>query len=205
MGNGTQAHWERVYVEKNDTEVSWHQEKPVPSLDLAKLAGINASSEVIDVGGGTSRFVDGLLAQGVENLTVLDISEHALAAARARLGPHSNNVSWIAADVTTWSPDRQYDLWHDRAVFHFLTGAADRAAYVDRLYAALRPNGHAIIATFALDGPERCSGLPVVRYSPETLAGTLGNRFQLVAESSHLHVTPWNSQQSFQFSLFRKI
>lgn len=202
MSDNQKSHWEGVYAEKADADVSWHQNVPSVSLELADTAGIDASSAVIDVGGGTSRFVDCLLGRGVEDVTVLDVSEPALAAAQARLGARKADVRWAVADVTAWSPDRHYDLWHDRAVFHFMTDLADREAYVDRLSTALHPGSHAIIATFALDGPERCSGLPVVRYSPKSLAVTLGPRFELITDQRHLHVTPWGTQQSFQFSLF---
>lgn len=202
MNDDPKSHWEGVYAEKSDGDVSWHQDVPSVSLEFADAAGVDASSVIIDVGGGTSQFADCLLDRGFKDVTVLDVSEPALAAARARLGTREADVRWIVADVTAWSPDRHYDLWHDRAVFHFMTVPGDRAAYVDRLSNALRPNGRAIISTFALDGPERCSGLPVMRYSPKTLAETLGPRFELIANRRHLHVTPWGTQQSFQFSLF---
>lgn len=159
---------------------------------------------MIDIGGGTSRLAAALLARGLRDVTVLDLSQAALDAARARLGTGGDGVTWIAADVTRWTPTRRYDLWHDRAAFHFLVDPADRAAYLVRLDRALVPGGHALIATFALDGPERCSGLPVVRYSPETLAQVLGPRFTPVARRLHDHLTPRGALQKFQFSLFRK-
>lgn len=202
MNDDPKSHWESVYAEKSDGDVSWHQDVPSVSLEFADAAGVDASSVIIDVGGGTSRFAECLLDRGFKDVTVLDVSEPALAAARARLGPREADVRRIVADVTVWSPDRHYDLWHDRAVFHFMTVPGDRPAYVDRLSNALRPNGRAIISTFAPDGPERCSGLPVMRYSPKTLAEALGPRFELIANRRHLHVTPWGTQQSFQFSLF---
>lgn len=204
MNDDPKSHWESVYAEKSDGDVSWHQDVPSVSLEFADAAGVDASSVIIDVGGGTSRFAECLLDRGFKDVTVLDVSEPALAAARARLGPREADVRRIVADVTVWSPDRHYDLWHDRAVFHFMTVPGDRPAYVDRLSNALRPNGRAIISTFAPDGPERCSGLPVMRYSPKTLAEALGPRFELIANRRHLHVTPWGTQQSFQFSLFRR-
>lgn len=202
MNDDPKSHWEGVYAEKSDGDISWHQDVPSVSLEFADAAGVDASSVIIDVGGGTSQFADCLLDRGFKDVTVLDVSEPALAAARARLGIREADVRWIVADVTAWSPDGHYDLWHDRAVFHFMTAPGNRAAYVDRLSNALRPNGRAIISTFALDGPERCSGLPFMRYSPKTLAETLGPRFELIANRRHLHVTPWGMQQSFQFSLF---
>jgi SAM-dependent methyltransferase len=204
MVEDPQSHWDRVYAAKSDAEVSWHQETPAPSLDFVAAAGIGEGAAVIDVGGGRSRLVDALLDRGVGDIAVLDLSETALAGARRRLGGRDGRVRWIVADVTRWMPDRTYDLWHDRAVLHFLTDAAGRAAYVERLVAALRPGGYAIVATFATDGPERCSGLPVVRYSPDSLAATLGDDFHLVESRAHLHATPWGARQSFQFSLFRK-
>jgi len=135
----------------------------------------------------------------------LDLSESALAAARVRLGARENSVKWIAADITRWEPTQTYDIWHDRAVFHFLVKPDDRDAYIQRVSRSVIPGGHAIIATFALDGPEKCSGLPVARYSPSSLAETLGSVFSLMTDQFHLHHTPWGSQQSFQYSLFRKL
>lgn len=196
-------HWEGVYREKEDTRLSWHQDDPSISLELCDVAGVDSGSSAIDIGGGTSRFAERLMERGLSDVSVLDLSEAALDRSRRQLGAVGEQIKWIAADVTTWSPDRNYDLWHDRAVFHFLVDADDRSAYRDRLCRCLRPNGHAMIATFALDGPEKCSGLPVVRYNPEGLSEELGDRFTLVAHRSHKHNTPWGSPQSFQFSLLR--
>jgi SAM-dependent methyltransferase len=145
-----------------------------------------------------------IVNQGFEDITVLDLSEAALATAKARLRDRGAKVHWIAADATAWEPLKAYDVWHDRAAFHFLTEERDRAAYVARLERAVKVGGYAIIATFALDGPERCSGLPVVRYDPATLGQTLGRAFQLVDIRRHAHATPWGSDQSFQFSVFRR-
>ena len=197
------AHWQRVYATKGETEVSWFQENPTVSLELIERVGVTPRSAVIDIGGGASRLVDSLLSRGFEQLTVLDVSETALAAARARLGAKSARVRWVAADVTQWEPPpAAYDLWHDRAAFHFLTEPADRAAYLARLRKALRPRGHVIIATFAPDGPERCSGLPVVRYDAASLAEILGAAFRLVDARRDEHRTPWAATQRFQFSTF---
>jgi hypothetical protein len=137
-------------------------------------------------------------------LTVLDLSETALAAARARIGDEARNVEWIVADVTKWTPARQYDIWHDRAAFHFLTDPDDRAAYVSRLKSALRPGGQAIIGTFALDGPEKCSGLPVQRYDGASLQTMLGSEFTILEQRRETHTTPWGSTQSFQFTRFQR-
>jgi len=199
-----QAHWENVYATRGEREVSWFEEQPALSLELIGAAGATPRSSVIDVGGGASRLVDALLADAFEAVTVLDISEPALSAAKRRLGSKAAQVTWVVADVTTWEPSQQYDLWHDRAVLHFLTDASDRAAYVARLAEALRPGGHAIIGTFALDGPERCSGLPVVRYNAASLAALLGPDFDLVETRTHAHKTPMGGVQRFQFSLFRR-
>jgi SAM-dependent methyltransferase len=199
-----QAHWENVYATRGEREVSWFQERPAPSLDLIRAAGATPRSSVIDVGGGASRLVDALLADGFTAVTVLDISEAALATAKRRLGSKAADVTWIVADITTWEPPQAYDLWHDRAVLHFLTDASDRAAYVTRLKQALRSGGHAIISTFALDGPERCSGLPVVRYDAKSLAELLGNEFDLIETRTQDHPTPMGGVQRFQFSVFRR-
>jgi len=139
-----------------------------------------------------------------QNVTVLDLSESALGAAKARLGDQADNVQWVVADVTTWEPPQTYDLWHDRAAFHFLTDDAARSAYVDRLRSALKPTGHVIIGAFALNGPERCSGLPVTRHDAASLAATLGPEFELIDTRPHQHVTPWGATQQFQFSTFRR-
>jgi SAM-dependent methyltransferase len=198
-----QAHWEGVYTKKGENEVSWFQENPAPSLELIAQVGATSASAIVDIGGGASRLVDNLVERGFEDVTVLDLSEAALEAAKIRLGCRAAQVHWFVADVTSWEPQKTYDIWHDRAAFHFLTEESDRTAYLARLERALKVGGYAVIATFALDGPERCSGLPVVRYDPANLDQTLGRRFKLVDTHRHAHATPWGSQQSFQFSVFR--
>lgn len=197
------AHWQNVYRTKGEKGVSWYQDNPVPSLELLELAGATPRAAIIDIGGGASRLVDVLVSQGFEDVTVLDLSEAALATARDRLGDEGARVKWVACDVTTWEPGRLYDVWHDRAAFHFLTGPADQAAYVNRLQRALRPGGHAIIATFAPDGPEKCSGLEVARHDAGSLTKILGNAFRLADARRHEHVTPGGATQRFQFSTFR--
>jgi SAM-dependent methyltransferase len=209
MGDASrQAHWENVYTTKGENEVSWFQQSPSPSLELIAQTGAVNHSAIIDIGGGASRLVDHLVEQGFEDVTVLDLSGAALAAAKTRLESHlgarAERVSWIVADATIWEPAKSYDVWHDRAAFHFLTGASDRAAYVARLGRCLKIGGHAIIATFALDGPEKCSGLPVARYDSASLGQTLGTMFKLVHTQRHEHATPWDSRQIFQFSVFRR-
>lgn len=195
-------HWEEVYREKAEDTVSWFQVHPDLSLELIRATGVGHRDAIIDVGGGASRLVDHLLAEGRTDLTVLDIAEAALERAGARLGPSALKVQWLVADVTRWQPQRLYRLWHDRAVFHFLTEPAERAAYARNLRTALVPGGSAIIASFAPDGPERCSGLPVQRYSPESLAVELGPAFRLKHSLSDSHLTPAGRVQRFQYSLF---
>jgi 2-polyprenyl-3-methyl-5-hydroxy-6-metoxy-1,4-benzoquinol methylase len=199
------AHWEAVYATKGENEVSWFQENPAPSLELIALTRPTPRSAIIDIGGGASRLVDRLVAHGFGDVTVLDLSEAALASASARLGDSAKRVHWVTADVTQWHPAQAYDIWHDRAAFHFLTEPADRAAYVARLTQAIKPGGHAIIGTFALDGPEKCSGLSVNRYDAASLGEALGDGFELIDARPHQHVTPWNAVQRFQFCVFRRI
>lgn len=200
-----ERHWENVYKEKGEYQVSWFQESPAISLDLLDAVGATPKSAVIDIGGGASRLVDALLDRGYGDVTVLDLSEPAIAIAKGRLGERAASVAWIAGDVTKWEPVPRYDVWHDRAAFHFLTEASDRTAYAARLTTALRPGGHAIIGTFAMDGPERCSGLPVIRYDAARLGAALGSSFALVETRRHDHKTPWETIQRFQFSVFRRV
>jgi len=199
------AHWERVYATKAETEVSWFQEDPRPSLEALARIGADRRSAIIDVGGGASRLVDRLIQEGFEDVTVLDLSAAALEAAKARLGEAARKVRWIVADATAWAPARTFDVWHDRAAFHFLVDPDDQASYVDRMTRALRPGGVAIIATFAPDGPEKCSGLPVVRRDAESLAAALGPGFLLVETQRHEQRTPSGAIQHFQFSAFRRV
>jgi SAM-dependent methyltransferase len=198
------AHWEGVYSTKGEKEVSWFQEDPAISVELIKQTNATRDSAIIDIGGGASRLVDALLNDGYRDITVLDLSTTALELARKRIGPASAQVAWIVADVTTWRPARQYEVWHDRAAFHFLNDPDDRRAYLTCLRAAMAPGGQVIIGTFALDGPEKCSGLPVQRYDSNNLAEQLGSSFALAETRVEIHRTPWNSNQSFQFSRFRR-
>ncbi|HSN18130.1 MAG TPA: methyltransferase [Gammaproteobacteria bacterium] len=197
-----QHHWEQVYREKAEDAVSWYQAHPQVSLQLIR-ACTRPGDALIDVGGGASRLVDHLLAEGFTDLTVLDIAAAALERARARLGKAAAKVRWLTADIIQWHPERRYALWHDRAVFHFMTEARDRAAYAARLRESLAPGGHAVIASFALDGPERCSGLPVRRYSPDSLAAEMGVGFRLLESRMEEHLTPMGRSQRFQYSLLR--
>lgn len=199
-----EAHWQNVYSSKATTAVSWYQETPAPSLDLLYLVGATRNAGIIDIGGGASILTDNLLALGYGDLSVLDISRASLEAAQARIGAAAGDVDWIVADVTQWHPERSYDVWHDRAAFHFLVDEKQQAAYADRLRAALRQGGHAIIGTFAPDGPEKCSGLTVQRHDAASLAAMLGAGFALIDSRRYNHVTPWGAMQHFHFGTFRR-
>ena len=199
-----QAHWQNVYQTKGERDVSWFQEVPTISLDLIRATGVGPDAPIIDIGGGASRLVDALVSEGFRSISVLDVSDKALATSRERLGPRAKNVTWIVADVTAWHPDKTYDVWHDRAAFHFLTEPADRAAYAECARKAVRPGGHIIIGTFAPDGPERCSGLPVLRHDATSIGEVLGPSFKLIESRRHDHQTPGGSMQRFQFSRFQR-
>lgn len=207
-GVSRKSHWENIYATKGEREVSWFQENPAPSLELIALAGLSQGASIIDIGGGASRLVDALVERNIGQITVLDLSAAALDAARERLkerlGSKAVAVRWVAADITTWEPTQTYDLWHDRAAFHFLTDPADQSAYVERLKKAVKRGGYVIIGTFALDGPERCSGLPIVRYDAASLSAILGSDFKLIDARRHDHATPGGAVQRFQFSTFRR-
>jgi hypothetical protein len=196
-------HWEGVYSTKAETAVSWYQRHSTRSLALV-TASADRASHIVDIGGGASTLVDDLLERGYTNVTVLDIAEAPLAKARSRLGAKASRVTWIVADVTRWQPPRLYDAWHDRAVFHFLTKAEEQDAYVATLRAGTKPRATVIMATFAPDGPDNCSGLPVQRYSPQALAARIGPPFVLVDETHEAHSTPWGAEQRFAYSVFRR-
>jgi SAM-dependent methyltransferase len=202
-GFDRKAHWQSVYSTKSENAVSWFEENPAHSLDLISRAGIGQDAAVVDVGGGASRLVDALVARHQAHVSVVDLSSAAFDISRARL-PSSANVEWIVSDITKWRPDRSYDLWHDRAAFHFLTDASEQAAYVKVMSSALKPGGIAIIGTFAPSGPEKCSGLPVARHDASSLSKIFGPQFELLSSEPYRHVTPWNSVQEFQFSIFAK-
>lgn len=197
-----QAYWQNVYQTKSEDKVSWFEESPAISLELIMAAGTGKDAAIIDVGGGASRLVDALVGLGYRNVSVLDLSEAALNIAKVRMGDHAQEVDWIVADVTSWEPTAKFDVWHDRAAFHFLTEEHDRAAYVDLLKQVLRPGGTVIIGSFSLEGPEKCSGLLVQRYDPISLGEVLGPTFRLVEARDQQHHTPGGLVQEFQFSRF---
>ena len=201
----SKAHWEQLYGAKPSASLSWFQEQPIRSLELILDSGATTESAIIDVGGGDSTLVDALLDRGFGRLTVLDISGAALARARKRLGARGEHVTWLEADMRNAElPRHGYQLWHDRAAFHFLLSAEDRRRYVDTLRHALAPGGTLVIATFAADGPTRCSALDVARYSADTLLAELGADFELVRAFEDSHRTPANAEQHFTFAAFRR-
>jgi 2-polyprenyl-3-methyl-5-hydroxy-6-metoxy-1,4-benzoquinol methylase len=197
-------HWDRVYKKLSPSEVGWYQAYPERSLKLVINTCAATDCGIIDVGGGASNLSEHLLDQGYTKLTVLDISGNSIEKAKSQLGAKSSRITWIAADITKYNFNEQYDVWHDRAVFHFLTKTEDRKRYIISLNQALKLNGHLIMATFGLDAPPKCSGLSVVRYSPETLQNELGNNFNMVDSFSENHVTPSGIAQNFIFCRFIK-
>lgn len=200
----TKAHWESVYQTKAVDEVSWYRPHLEVSLRLIEQAALDSGRVVIDVGGGEATLVDDLVARGYSDITVLDISPAAIEVAKARLGPPAASVHWITGDITAVELGAaRYDVWHDRAVFHFLTSADDRAAYVRQVARAVKLGGHVIVATFGLGGPEKCSGLDVVRYDAENLHGEFGPKFRLLDSVTELHETPWGTPQEFMYCFCR--
>ena len=195
-------HWNEVYTRKAATDVSWFQPEATLSLELIRAAGLPPTAAILDVGAGASTLVDGLVADGYSDITLLDIAPSALAATRSRVG--DARVQYEIADVTTWQAKRSYDLWHDRAVFHFLTSESDRDAYRSVLSHAVPCGGHVVIATFADDGPQRCSGLPVQRYSASELVNEFGSLLSPMDTRRQSHVTPGGSEQRFVFVRFRR-
>lgn len=202
----SKQHWEQVYATRAANEVSWFQEHAALSLKLIRDAAVPASASIIDVGGGASTLVDDLLAAGCGNVSVLDLSAAALAAARSRLGIRAEAVRWMEANVLEFDfPQYAYDVWHDRAVFHFLTGEEARHAYVRAVLRAVKPGGLVIVATFAEDGPTQCSGLPVMRYSADELHAEFGEPFQLLGHERESHHTPSGKEQKFVYCFCRKL
>jgi len=199
-------HWEKVYSTKATNAVSWFQPHADVSFDLINAIGIGCDASIIDVGGGASVLVDDLLDNGFTDLTVLDLSAAALAAAQRRLDSRASGVQWIEADITRANlPANRFDVWHDRAVFHFLTSAEDRAAYVRAVFNSVKPGGHVIVATFAEDGPAQCSGLPVMRYRADELHAEFGEAFSLLNHRKEAHHTPSGTVQQFVYCYCRRV
>ena len=199
------SHWENVYTTKQSDDVSWFQPHAEKSLNIINGLKLDKSSRILDVGGGASTLVDDLLALGYSDLSVLDLSEAALKVAQARLGEKSQQVRWLVEDVTQLNlAKHSVDCWHDRAVFHFLTNEKDRNNYIKTVLNAVKPGGHVIVATFAEDGPEKCSSLPVVRYSADELHSEFGQPFELLGHEKETHQTPFGTSQSFTYCFCRK-
>lgn len=198
-------HWNRVYRGKAADEVSWYQRRPDRSLDMIASSGVSKDAGVIDIGGGASVLIDYLLDDGYTNLAVLDLAGAALECSRLRLGARASTVEWFEADVTSFAAPRLFGIWHDRAVFHFLTAPDDRRGYVAALHRTLKPGGHAIIATFAPDGPPKCSGLDVMRHDERSITAELGPEFALRDVRRETHVTPWESEQRFMYFRFEHL
>lgn len=199
------SHWENIYKTKDPTQVSWFQQHPELSLQLIKQTGVDKAGQIIDVGGGASTLADDLLADGYEDVTVLDISGAALQIAQQRLGKLASKVTWLEASITEAKlPENFYDVWHDRAVFHFLTRSEDRALYVKAVQLSVKTGGHIIVATFGPEGPLRCSGLQIVRYDADGLHDEFGDSFELVDTTSELHHTPFGTEQKFTYCYCRK-
>jgi len=203
MENAMKKHWETVYETKNPDQVSWTQEKPKTALDLIHSFGLNKSAKIIDIGGGDSKLVDFLLDEGFENITVLDISEKAIEKAKLRLGANANKVNWIVSDITQFVPTIHYDVWHDRAAFHFLTAQEQINSYVAIVNKFV--SNYIIIGTFSENGPKKCSGLDIKQYSKETLTATFQNEFEVVNCFTEDHTTPFDIQQNFIFCVFKRI
>lgn len=200
MNTSRKSHWEHVYTTKDSASVSWYQPVPAKSLELIRLTGVSLQAPVLDVGGGASTLVDKLLDAGYQDVSVLDIASSAFTQAHARLGTSATQAKWIESDVTDFAPARSYAVWHDRAVFHFLTDAADRERYLDVLRKSLQSRGHFLLATFGEEGPVRCSGLEVQRYSVEMLKVLLEPDFRLRAYELEEHSTPTGAAQEFLYS-----
>ena len=196
----SQDHWNRIYTEKASDQVSWYRPHLEASLALIERAAAGPSASIIDVGAGESTLVDDLLARGYSDLTILDISQEAISASKKRLGKAAERVRWLVADITHAEIEGcAFDIWHDRAVFHFLTSEADRRAYVRQVTHTVKRGGHVILSAFGPEGPTRCSGLEVVRYDAESLQREFGTAFQLVSSSRHLHETPFGTTQQFTY------
>ncbi len=201
----TKEHWDSVYKLRPEDEVSWYQEEPTLSLSLIDSLNLDKQDSLIDVGGGASSLVDHLIAAGFNHITVLDLSATALSIAKERLGDSSNLVNWKTEDVTNYAPDHRFSLWHDRAVFHFLTDRGDRVKYRKAIEASVKEGGYVIIAAFAIGGPTKCSGLDIVQYDAVKLERELGPGFKLIDERSEQHLTPAGITQSFRYFVFERV
>lgn len=199
------SYWDNIYRKKSEKEVSWFQETPTMSLNLIADLGLAPSDSIIDIGGGDSRLVDHLLAKGFKNISLLDISSTALDKARARLIENLDFVKFVVSDITKFDPQEKYKLWHDRATFHFLTSAEDISTYLEVANRAIAPGGYLIVSTFSKTGPEKCSGLPIVRYSDVDLKSLFEKSFANIKCFEDTHRTPWDTDQNFVYCGFKKL
>ena len=197
-------HWQNVYDKKNENEVSWYQKSPKLSLEFVKSLNLSLDAEIIDIGAGESRLVDNLLEMGFVNLSVLDISSKSIEKTKKRLGLKSKLVNWIVSDINNFNPTKEYDLWHDRAAFHFLKDSVEIDNYVKLVKSSLHNQGNLIIATFSENGPLKCSGLEVSRYSENSISDLFKNDFELIKSQKSIHKTPFSTSQEFLFSKFKK-
>lgn len=197
-------HWQNVYDKKNENEVSWYQKSPKLSLEFVKSLNLSLDAEIIDIGAGESRLVDNLIELGFVNLTVLDISSKSIEKTKKRLGLKSKLVNWIVSDINNFNPTKKYDLWHDRAAFHFLKDSEEIYNYVKLVKSSLHNQGNLIIATFSENGPLKCSGLEVSRYSENSISDLFNNDFELIKSQKSIHKTPFSTSQEFLFSKFKK-
>ncbi len=198
-------HWQSVYERKTSDEVSWYRPHLERSLEYIRAGGLPSDARIVDVGGGASTLVDDLLSEGYHNLAVIDLADSALQVARERLGTRAAQVDWVIGDVTKpLLPDLSVDFWHDRAVFHFLTDKDAQSAYLSQVTRCVKPGGRVLVATFGLDGPEQCSGLPVARYDGGGIHAVFGDAFDKLDEATEEHETPWGSAQSFVYCLCRR-
>ena len=204
MTYNAKEHWESIYQTKKSDEVSWHQDKPNTSLYLIAETGLDKDSRVIDVGAGDSKLVDNLLGLGFKNITALDISSNALKKSKKRLKNRADDIKWVVSDLREFETEDRYDLWHDRAVLHFLTKEEDINRYIDAVRKLLKPNGYLIVSTFSLNGPKKCSGLNVKQYSEDSVK-KLFDDFEHVRSFEEKHKTPWGASQVFIYSIFRKV
>ena len=200
----TAPHWEEVYATRAANEVSWYQRDPATSVRLVEASSADRSAAIVDVGSGASFLVDRLLDDGYRDITLVDVSARALDGVRTRLGEPARSVTFVCSDALEWSPERAYDVWHDRAAFHFLTDDTDRARYVEVASMSVRPGGALIVATFAADGPTHCSGLPVRRHSAHDLAAAFGACFTVESSEREEHVTPAGVVQPFTWMVLRR-
>ncbi|MFA6097783.1 MAG: class I SAM-dependent methyltransferase [Candidatus Paceibacterota bacterium] len=198
-------HWEKIYLEKDTAlEVSWYQDIPKTSIDLILSTGADHNANIIDIGGGDSKLVDKLLELGFKNLSVLDISARALQKAKTRLGEKAKSVNWIETDVLEFDTETHFDVWHDRAAFHFLTKKEDIASYVEIAGKFIKPGGHLIVSTFSMSGPKKCSGLDITQYSEDSIKKTFQEDFSHAKSFEEAHITPFNTEQNFLFNLFKR-